>query len=74
MAEFEYVLAAALEGDDDALISLYRDVYPRFVRYAGAVTPGAAEDVAADAWLDVAQSFAGPPGADPQPAAHRGTR
>jgi RNA polymerase sigma factor (sigma-70 family) len=57
MADFEYVLSAAREGDEDALADLYRSLYPRFVRYAGAVVPSSAEDVAADAWLDVARSL-----------------
>ena len=57
MADFPQVLAAAREGDEDALADLYRSLYPRFVRYAGAVIPSAAEDIAADAWLDVARSL-----------------
>ena len=57
MAGFDLVLSAAREGDEEALADLYRSIYPRFVRYAGAVVPSSAEDVAADAWLDVARSL-----------------
>jgi RNA polymerase sigma-70 factor, ECF subfamily len=57
MAGFEQVLSAALEGDDRALTILYRSIYPRFVRYASAVAPQSAEDVASDAWLDVARGL-----------------
>jgi RNA polymerase sigma-70 factor (ECF subfamily) len=57
MTDFDQVLEAARGGDEQALITLYRSIYPRFVRYAGAVLPGSAEDVAADAWLDVARGL-----------------
>jgi RNA polymerase sigma-70 factor, ECF subfamily len=57
MMDFDQVLPAALEGDEDALGALYRSVYPRFVRYVSAVAPESAEDVAADAWLDVARGL-----------------
>jgi RNA polymerase sigma-70 factor, ECF subfamily len=57
MTDFDHVLSAARDGDAEALAELYRSLYPRFVRYAGAVTPSSAEDVAADAWLDVARSL-----------------
>jgi len=58
MADFEEVLCAAREGDEHALGALYRGIYPRFVRYVGAIAPGSAEDVATDAWLDVARGLA----------------
>ncbi len=54
MTDFDRVLDAAVQGDEQALTTLYRGIYPRFVRYAAAVAPESAEDVAADAWLDVA--------------------
>ena len=57
MTEFDHVLSAARSGDEEALAGLYRRLYPRFVRYVGAVEPSSAEDVAADAWLDVARSL-----------------
>jgi RNA polymerase sigma-70 factor (ECF subfamily) len=57
MTDFDHVLSAARDGDEDALADLYRSLYPRFVRYASAVAASSAEDVAADAWLDVARSL-----------------
>ena len=57
MGGFDEVLAAAREGEGWALTQLYRGVYPRFVRYASAVAPADAHDVAADAWLDIARSL-----------------
>jgi RNA polymerase sigma-70 factor, ECF subfamily len=57
MTDFDHVLSAALQGDESALTVLYRSVYPRFVRYASAVAPQSAEDVAADAWIDVARGL-----------------
>jgi RNA polymerase sigma factor (sigma-70 family) len=57
MTDFDKVLSAALQGDEQALTVLYRSIYPWFVRYASAVAPQSAEDVAADAWLDVARSL-----------------
>src|SRR4029450_12981769 len=57
MTDFDQSLSAARDGNEEALADLYRSLYPRFVRYAGAAVPSSAEDVAADAWLDVARSL-----------------
>ena len=57
MGGFDEVLAAAREGEGWALTQLYRAIYPRFVRYASAVAPSDAHDIAADAWLDIARSL-----------------
>ncbi len=57
MADFQDVLHAARGGDEHALGELYRGIYPRFVRYARAIAPGSAEDIASDAWLDVARGL-----------------
>ncbi len=57
MGGFDEVLASARQGEGWALTQLYRAVYPRFVRYASAVAPSDAHDVAADAWLDIARSL-----------------
>ncbi len=57
MAGFEETLVAAREGEAWALGRLFRSLYPRFVCYVGAVAPTDAEDVAADAWLDVARGL-----------------
>lgn len=50
---FEAVLAAACRGERWALEELYRTLYPRIVRYLGAVEPTEAEDLATDTWLDI---------------------
>jgi RNA polymerase sigma-70 factor (ECF subfamily) len=55
--DFESVLAAARDGEGWALTELYRVLYPRIVRYLGAVEPTEAEDVACDAWLDVVRGL-----------------
>jgi RNA polymerase sigma-70 factor (ECF subfamily) len=57
MGNFQDVLSAATGGDDRALGELYRGIYPRFLRYARAFAPGSAEDIASDAWLDVARGL-----------------
>jgi RNA polymerase sigma-70 factor, ECF subfamily len=57
MTDFDHVLSCARRGDEEALSSLYRGLYPGFLRYAAAVGASDAEDVAADAWLDVARSL-----------------
>src|SRR5437764_1329175 len=57
MSDFQDVLIAAREGEGWALGRLFRVTYPRFVCYVGAVAPADAEDVAADAWLDVARGL-----------------
>ncbi|HEX2424951.1 MAG TPA: sigma-70 family RNA polymerase sigma factor [Actinomycetota bacterium] len=57
MGDFQDVLHAARGGDDRALGELYRGIYPRFLRYARAFAPGSAEDIASDAWLDVARGL-----------------
>ena len=57
MSDFQDVLIAAREGEEWALGRLFRLTYRRFVCYVGAVAPADAEDVAADAWLDVARGL-----------------
>jgi RNA polymerase sigma-70 factor (ECF subfamily) len=54
----EAVLVAARDGDELALTELYRSLYPRILRYVGAIEPTEAEDVASDAWLDIARGLA----------------
>jgi RNA polymerase sigma-70 factor, ECF subfamily len=51
--DFEALLVAARSGDGGALSELYRALYPRMVRYLGALEPIEAEDLACDTWLDV---------------------
>jgi RNA polymerase sigma-70 factor (ECF subfamily) len=55
--DFEEVLVAARDGEEWALTELYQALYPRMVRYVGAVEPADAEDVACDAWLDVVRGL-----------------
>jgi len=54
---FEAVLVDAREGDGSALTELYRALHPCILRYAGAVEPTDAEDVASDTWLDVVRGL-----------------
>jgi RNA polymerase sigma-70 factor (ECF subfamily) len=56
-AEFADVLRAAARGDEEAFARLYRDAQPRLLRYLRVVVGSAAEDVAADTWLDVARGL-----------------
>lgn len=57
--DFEAVLIAARCGEGWALTELYRDFYPRIVRYLRVVEPAEAEDVACDTWLDVVRGLGG---------------
>ena len=56
--EFRTTLAAAQAGGEWAVASLYRRVNPALLRYLKGRIARDAEDVAADAWLDVARSLA----------------
>jgi RNA polymerase sigma-70 factor (ECF subfamily) len=53
------LVAAAQRGDEHAFRLLYREVQPRLLRYLRTLVGGDAEDVAADAWLEIARSLAG---------------
>ena len=55
--EFERTLAEAREGHGSALGELFRDLYPRILRFLRALEPNEAEDLASDAWLDVANAL-----------------
>ncbi|WP_245974004.1 RNA polymerase sigma factor [Thermomonospora umbrina] len=55
--ELEEALQAALEGDEAAFRSLYRDVQPRLLRYLRAMVGADADDVASDAWLQIARDL-----------------
>lgn len=54
-AAFTDVLAAAQTGDEHSIRILWRELQPRLLRYLRAVDPHAAEDIAADTWLEVAR-------------------
>jgi RNA polymerase sigma-70 factor (ECF subfamily) len=55
--QFEGLLAAARTGGEWALAALYRDLHPAVLRYLYSQDPGDAEDLASDAWLDVARGL-----------------
>ncbi len=55
--EFDSVLAAARTGASWALAALYRGLHPAVLRYLRAQEPGEGEDLAADAWIDVASGL-----------------
>lgn len=51
------VLAAAAAGDERAFVALYTDVQPRLLRYTAALIGSEAEDVTAEAWLQIARDL-----------------
>ncbi|MCZ7526488.1 MAG: sigma-70 family RNA polymerase sigma factor [Acidimicrobiia bacterium] len=53
--EFPAVLEAARTGDEPAVARLFHDVHPTLLRWLRALEPRAAEDVAAQTWLAVAE-------------------
>jgi RNA polymerase sigma-70 factor, ECF subfamily len=53
------VLAAAIAGDDTAFAALYRDIQPRLRRYAWSLVNQDADDVTAEAWLQIARDLRG---------------
>ncbi|MEV6713380.1 RNA polymerase sigma factor [Lentzea sp. NPDC051208] len=53
----ETVLAAARRGDEDAFRALYRDIQPKLLRYLQVLVGADAEDVASDAWLQIARDL-----------------
>ena len=55
--EFERTLEEARDGHGSALGELFRELYPRILRYLRALEPGEAEDLASEAWLDVANAL-----------------
>jgi RNA polymerase sigma-70 factor (ECF subfamily) len=57
-ADFHTVVSAAKSGAEWALTDLYRDLYPRVLRYLRAVEAVDAEDLASETWLDVVGSLA----------------
>lgn len=53
------MLAAAQEGSEAAFSRLWRDGNPALLRYLRVIAPEAAEDVAADTWLQVVRGLPG---------------
>lgn len=52
--QFETTLDAARAGQDWALTALYRDMHPAVLAYLRSREPNEAEDLAHEAWIDVA--------------------
>jgi RNA polymerase sigma-70 factor, ECF subfamily len=55
---FGGVLGAAQGGSEAAFSQLWRDGNPALLRYLRVIVPGAAEDVAADTWVQVVRGLA----------------
>ena len=53
----ESALEAARTGDEQAFVVLYRELHPRITRYLTGLVGAEAEDVAADAWYQVARDL-----------------
>jgi RNA polymerase sigma-70 factor (ECF subfamily) len=58
-AAFGVTLAAAQWGEEAAFARLFHDVQPALLRYLAVMAPEAAEDVAAETWLQVVVGLAG---------------
>jgi len=56
--QFPGVLRAAAGGDETAFAALWRDANPPLLRYLRVLAGDAAEDVAAEVWLDIARGLA----------------
>jgi RNA polymerase sigma-70 factor, ECF subfamily len=54
---FDTVLEQARDGDEQAFATLYRQVQPGLLRFLRGLAVGAAEDVAADAWVEVVRAL-----------------
>jgi RNA polymerase sigma-70 factor (ECF subfamily) len=54
---FGQVLAEARNGNEVAFSRLWRDVNPGLLRYVRVLAPQAAEDIAAEAWVDVVRGL-----------------
>ena len=57
--QFAEQLSAARAGDETAFSVVYRDLQPRLLRYATALVGSEAEDVTAEAWLQIARDIRG---------------
>lgn len=55
--ELDEALRAALNGDEDAFKVVFRDLQPRLIRYLRASVGADAEDVAAEAWSQIARDL-----------------
>jgi RNA polymerase sigma-70 factor, ECF subfamily len=55
--QFDAALAGARAGAEWAISLLYREFYPRLLRYLRAREPVEGEDLASEAWLDAARGL-----------------
>jgi RNA polymerase sigma-70 factor (ECF subfamily) len=55
---FEAVLVAAQQGSETAFAELWQDGNPALLRYLRVIVPDAAEDVAAETWVQVVRGLA----------------
>jgi RNA polymerase sigma-70 factor, ECF subfamily len=56
---FAALLAAAQAGDEAAFSVLWRDANPAILRYLRVIAPNAAEDIAAETWVQVLRGLTG---------------
>lgn len=54
---FDTVLTAAKAGDEESFAVLWRELNPPLLRYLHVMVPAAAEDVAAEVWLEVVRGL-----------------
>jgi RNA polymerase sigma-70 factor (ECF subfamily) len=54
---FAATLEGAKSGDQEAFARLFRDLQPALIRYLRVMTRAAAEDLAAETWLDVVRGL-----------------
>jgi RNA polymerase sigma-70 factor, ECF subfamily len=54
---FDALVAAATEGDQGALVALYRAHHPALVRFLAGLDPGEAEDLASETWIDLCRGL-----------------
>jgi RNA polymerase sigma-70 factor (ECF subfamily) len=57
-ARLDAALRAAVSGDRDGFVALYRTLQPRLYRYARALVGQDADDVTAEAWLQITRDLA----------------
>jgi RNA polymerase sigma-70 factor, ECF subfamily len=57
--DFETVLAAAQSGSEAAFAELWHDCNPALLRYLRVLAPDAAEDIAAETWVQVVRGLPG---------------
>jgi RNA polymerase sigma-70 factor (ECF subfamily) len=55
--DFAATLAAAVEGDEAAFVTLWRELHPPLRRYLAVLVPGWADDLASETWLDVVRGL-----------------